>query len=81
MPEPLPEEEAREMAQAQLTLPMIHCDNCAQSIKRTLSSVEGVGPVGVDVPAKQVRVEYDSRVLDEARLRDTLEGAGFAVEP
>lgn len=42
--------------------------------------MEGVSAVEVDVRARRVRVPYEVDRLDEARVREALEGAGFAVE-
>lgn len=60
--------------------PAIHCEGCANSIKRSLSRLQGVGTVQVDVVAKRVEVEHDPAQVTEAALRERLAQAGFPTE-
>jgi len=58
--------------------PNISCNHCAMTIKRELASVEGLGSVEVDVPAKQIDLEY----ADDAALawaKATLDQIGYPV--
>ena len=47
------------MTQAILTVPDITCGHCEQVITQALAPVEGVQRVAVDIPTRQVRVDYD----------------------
>nr|MBA2362273.1 heavy-metal-associated domain-containing protein [Chloroflexia bacterium] len=42
-----------------LNVPDISCEHCERTVTQALTPVEGVQAVRVDIPAKQVRVEYD----------------------
>jgi copper chaperone len=57
------------------TVPAIHCDHCAMSIREEVSEVEGVENVGVDVESKVVTIS--GRELDDAALRAAIEEAGY----
>jgi copper chaperone CopZ len=58
----------------------IHCEGCANSIKRTLGRLPGVSEVGVDVEQKRVDVTYDESRTNEQTIKDRLAMAGFPVE-
>lgn len=60
--------------------PAIHCDGCANSIKRSLGRLAGVQQVEVDIPQKRVTVQYDTEQVQETALRERLDLAGFPVE-
>ena len=57
--------------------PDISCGGCANAIKRSLGSVPGVQTVDVDIPGKNVTVEYDTAQLNDSDLRARLEKAGY----
>jgi copper chaperone CopZ len=57
------------------TVPAIHCDHCAMSIREEVSEVEGVDDVAVDLDAKLVTVR--GRELDDAALRAAIVDAGY----
>lgn len=60
--------------------PAITCGGCANAIKRALGSAPGVRTVEVDIPGKNVTVEYDTAQTDDTALRARLEQAGFPVQ-
>jgi copper chaperone CopZ len=60
--------------------PAIHCEGCANSIKRSLGKMPGIEEVDVDIDAKMVRATYDPAQTTEDALRNRLEMAGFPVE-
>jgi copper chaperone len=60
---------------ARYTVPAIHCDHCAMSIREEVSDVEGVDEVVVDLDAKLVTVR--GRDLDDVALRAAIEEAGY----
>jgi copper chaperone len=63
-----------------LTVPDISCEHCERAITEALTPVEGVRSVAVDIPAKNVRVEYDERSVDVDRMKDILAEEDYPVE-
>jgi copper chaperone len=57
------------------SVPAIHCDHCAMSIREEVSEVEGVDEVAVDLDLKLVTVT--GRGLDDAALRAAIVEAGY----
>jgi copper chaperone len=57
------------------TVPAIHCDHCAMSIREEVSGVEGVDKVAVDLDTKVVTVSGDE--LEDAALRAAIREAGY----
>lgn len=64
-----------------LKVPKIKCEGCAETIARALAALPGIAASRVEIPAKEVRVEYDPGLVDEARIRTALVEAGFPPEP
>jgi copper chaperone len=56
------------------------CEGCANSIKSSLTRLNGVCDVIVDIYAKRVAVEFDSERLDIETLKGTIEDAGYKVK-
>lgn len=67
------------MATTILTVPDISCEHCERTIKAALSPVEGVKSVAVDIPAKQVRVDYDEQAVDMDRMKAILAEEDYPV--
>jgi copper chaperone CopZ len=57
------------------TVPKIHCDHCAASIKEEVSEVDGVEAVEVDVDTKVVTIGGID--LSDAAIRAAIRGAGY----
>ena len=57
------------------TVPAIHCEHCAMSIREEVSEVEGVDAVDVDLEAKVVSIS--GRELDDAAIRAAIAEAGY----
>ncbi|MBW3625962.1 MAG: heavy-metal-associated domain-containing protein [Armatimonadetes bacterium] len=55
----------------------ITCDGCANAIRRALGRLDGVQSVDVDVPAKDVTVQYDESKVDRSQVMEKLSRAGF----
>jgi copper chaperone len=68
------------MKQVILNVPDISCEHCERAITGALTPVEGVRMVKVDIPAKQVRVDYDESAVDVARMKDVLQEEEYPVE-
>ena len=67
------------MATTVLNVPDISCEHCERAITNALSPVEGVRSVKVDIPAKQVHVDYDDNSLDVNRMKDILQEEDYPV--
>jgi copper chaperone len=57
------------------TVPAIHCEHCAMSIREEVEEVAGVDEVAVDLDTKLVTVS--GRGLDDGALRAAIEDAGY----
>jgi copper chaperone len=57
------------------TVPAIHCEHCAMSIREEVEEVAGVEDVAVDLDAKVVTIT--GRALDDSALRAAIEEAGY----
>ena len=67
------------MATVTLNVPDISCAHCERTIIQALTPLNGVRGVHVDIPAKQVQVDYDEDVVDLDRLGEILEEADYPV--
>ncbi len=67
------------MATTVLNVPDISCEHCERTITRALSPLAGVQGVRVDIPAHQVRVEYDERQTSLREIEHVLEGEDYPV--
>jgi copper chaperone len=63
-----------------LSIPDISCEHCERTITGTLAPVSGVSSVAVDIPAKQVRVEYDETTINVDQMKDLLAEEEYPVE-
>ena len=67
------------MAQATLNVLDISCEHCQRTITNALTPVEGVRSVIVDIPSKQVEVDYDEATVDVERMKEILEEEDYPV--
>ena len=67
------------MATAVLTVPDISCEHCERAIKGALTPVEGVQSVSVDIPAKQVQVEFDQSRVSVDQMKGILQEEDYPV--
>lgn len=65
--------------QTTLNVPDISCEHCEKTITEALVPIQGVRSVKVDVPGKQVRVEYDESTVDVDRMKAVLEAEEYPV--
>jgi copper chaperone CopZ len=56
----------------------MHCEHCERAVTEEVSTVQGVESVEVDLETKLVVV--NGRELDHARLRASIEEAGYEAE-
>lgn len=62
-----------------LSVPDISCEHCERTITEALTPMDGVQSVNVDIPTKQVRVEYDEGTVDVERMKDVLQEEEYPV--
>jgi copper chaperone len=63
-----------------LTVPGISCEHCERTITNALTPVEGVRTVNVDIPTRQVRVDYDETVVSIDKMKEVLQEEDYPVE-
>ena len=63
-----------------LKVPAIHCDSCANTVKRTLQTLPGVCISGVDTETKLVHLSFDESEVSLDAIKESLEEVGFAPE-
>ena len=68
------------MTKVVLNVPDISCEHCERTITGALSPVEGVRNVNVDIPGRQVRVEYDDTVVGVEKMKAILQEEDYPVE-
>jgi copper chaperone len=68
------------MATTVLNVPDISCEHCERTITNALTPVEGIRAVKVDIPARQVRVEYDEARVSVEQMKDVLQEEDYPVE-
>lgn len=57
----------------------MHCDGCAERVKRVLERQPGVREAAVSFEAEEARVKYDEQAVTTDRLRSVIERAGYSV--
>ena len=67
------------MAKTTLSVPDISCEHCERTITQALTPLDGVREVKVDIPAKQVRVDYDEATVDVERFKAVLQEEEYPV--
>jgi copper chaperone len=68
------------MANVVLNVPDISCEHCERTITGALSPVEGVNSVSVDIPARQVKVDYNASQVDLEKMKEILQEEDYPVE-
>ncbi|HEU4712512.1 MAG TPA: heavy-metal-associated domain-containing protein [Pyrinomonadaceae bacterium] len=56
------------------------CAKCSASVTKALKATEGVEDAQVSSEKGEAVVKYDDQKLDEAKLREVINGTGFKVE-
>ena len=67
------------MSKVVLNVPDISCQHCAKTVTEALTPIQGVRTVQVDVPAKQVQVEYDESVASLDVMKAALQEEDYPV--
>ena len=67
------------MATTVLNVPDISCEHCERTITNALTPVEGVRTINVDIPARQVRVDYDEARVSVDKMKNVLQEEDYPV--
>jgi copper chaperone len=67
------------MAKTTLDVPDISCEHCERTISEALGPLDGVREVKVDIPARQVHVDYDEATVDVGRFKAVLQEEDYPV--
>jgi copper chaperone len=67
------------MTTVTFNVPNISCEHCQRTIISALTPVDGVRGVAVDIPAKEVRVDYDETRIDIEHLKMILQEEEYPV--
>ena len=62
-----------------LSIPSIHCNHCAHTIKMELSEIAGVNVFDVDVEKKEISVSFEEPV-DEQKIKELLAEINYPSE-
>ena len=57
----------------------MHCDGCAERVKRVLEREPGVREAAVAFATGETRVRYNEKTITTDRLRRVIERAGYAA--
>jgi len=68
------------MASTILNVPDISCEHCERTITNTLTPITGVRQVKVDIPNKQVRVDFDDSKVSVDQMKHLLQEEDYPVE-
>jgi copper chaperone len=68
------------MATTVLNVPDISCEHCERTIVNALGPVSGVQQVKVDIPGKQVRVDFDETHVNVEQMKAILQEEDYPVE-
>ena len=63
-----------------LIIPEISCHHCVDTITKSLSEVENINSLEVDINTKTVSIDY-SNELDIDQIQNLLSDQGYTVEP
>src|SRR4051794_9874783 len=72
--------ESETMANTILNVPDISCEHCERTITNALTPITGVRHVNVDIPSKQVRVDFDESKVSVEQMKDVLNEEDYPVE-
>jgi copper chaperone len=67
------------MTQVVLRVPDIDCEHCEHAITTALTPVAGVRSVKVDIPGKEVQLDYDEASLTIDRVKEILAEEDYPV--
>ena len=57
----------------------MHCDVCSARLQKVISRKDGVQSATVSYAEKKASLEYDSSIISQDQLQDTIRKAGFEI--
>lgn len=67
------------MTRKTLSVPDISCEHCERAIVEALTPLVGVEAVKVDIPERQVMVDFDEQIIGVSRIADVLGQEDYPV--
>lgn len=58
----------------------MHCDGCAAKVQRKINELEGVKTATVSKTGDMALVEYDTELVDEKKIRETVHSLGYEID-
>ena len=68
------------MAITVLNVPDMPCEHCKRTITNALTPVSGARTLKVDIPGKQVHIDFDESKISVDRMKDVLREEDYLVE-
>ena len=68
------------MSRTVLSVPDISCEHCEKTITGALTAQPGVRSVKVDIPQKQVTLDYDEGAISVDKISLLLDDEGYPVQ-
>jgi copper chaperone len=68
------------MANTILNVPDISCEHCERTITNALTPIAGVRQVKVDIPTRQVSIDFDESKVSIEQMKDVLQEEDYPVE-
>ena len=65
------------METVSFNVPSISCSNCSNKIQNTLSSMNGVNNVTIDLKTQSVQVEYNPDSIDPQEIKKEISSMGY----
>jgi len=67
------------MEKAIINVEGMSCSHCENAVKKSVSALDGVNSVSVDLKGKTVTVEYESSKVSLDRIKAEIEDQGYDV--
>ena len=67
------------METVSFNVPSISCSNCSNKIKNTLSFMQGVNNVAIDLKTQSVQVEYNPDSINPQQIKKEIAFLGYEV--
>lgn len=68
------------MSTTRVKIEGMHCDGCAQRVRRVLEREPGVHTAEVSYRDGEARIQYNEQAVTTDRLRELVEQAGYTAQ-
>ncbi|SHJ42810.1 heavy metal translocating P-type ATPase [Parasporobacterium paucivorans] len=68
------------MQKEKIRITGMHCASCSASVEKTVSRLEGVSQVSVNLATETMSVEYDENVIPMEAIKESITKIGFGTE-